>query len=401
MKIIGMIDSKLLLVAWIMGMVGVDMAYADNVQPGAENQARMSGIAGTYVDDSHASQAEAEDHDITIQEMIDSINRNTDIHENIHSVNFQGIAESYGNNMPRMHESSPVDLSRLFGLPGMTGEEIDELVERYKRARDDIKKVEISNDIDPNTYQWLMMRAFSLSESSALSVFAELTDEEIDEVIKEYRKIIQEIGARFRVVKCFTDSENVRWEYTIESESECEERKKNRDSHEHGDMNRHTMYSGFSWKPEMENLARPVYNEVQIVNFSVEAVTTALNLHFMTLERHVKRALGYFRYPDGRDSFNVFLDNYRILDLIRDEQLISSAIANDAVIIDRSIDSEGRYNWTVQIPLKVNFESSTEHLPQDILVEVIVSRVGSFPAIHREHSMNVAIAGFRLVDGSR
>ena len=69
------------------------------------------------------------------------------------------------------------------------------------------------------------------------------------------------------------------------------------------------------------------------------------------------------------------LESAKILDFIRERNLVSNAIANGAVITGRGVDALGRYSWTLQIPLRVTYQSANERTTQELLAEVVVSRV--------------------------
>lgn len=122
-------------------------------------------------------------------------------------------------------------------------------------------------------------------------------------------------------------------------------------------------------------VSQPFLNNGQVTNFAVEAVTRSLTMDFKNWREDLADASVYFQRPDGWTNFLTAIQDSGTLDFIRNKRLISNAVANGAVIIDAGIDSRGRYSWTVQIPLKITFESSAERSVQDMMAEVVISRL--------------------------
>ena len=360
MKITGL---KILPVALIAGMIGVAGAYADN---------------GTYVDD---GQNEIEQWP-KMEYMIDS-------------------AELYQPGMQMMQQWA--DKFKA------DAEDMEKLADMMNRG------IDLLADIGGNVHQFQedmhgrleYLKADFIRALESLEI-ANLTEQELKDLAETYRKMMPRLMSELRNEDCFLGKSEHTWlRYPRESGSAtCQGWMENRYRHDSGHRGEHI--SGhreeqmrlleYSRHLELENLARPVYSEIQVVNFAVDAVTTALNMDFENLKRHMAYSSGHFRHPDGWDSFLAFVDNNGIADSIRDEKLISSAIANGAIVMDRDIDSEGRYNWIVRVSLKVEFESPSSLWKEDMLIEVVVSRE-KFPVEHWSHSMNVAIAGFELVNG--
>ncbi len=122
-------------------------------------------------------------------------------------------------------------------------------------------------------------------------------------------------------------------------------------------------------------VSSPFLNNGQVTNFAVEAVTRALTMDFKNWREDLAQASEYFQRPEGWNNFLTAIDESGTLDFVRNKRLISNAVANGATIIDDGVDARGRYSWTVQIPLKVTFESANERSVEDMMAEVIVSRL--------------------------
>jgi intracellular multiplication protein IcmL len=120
---------------------------------------------------------------------------------------------------------------------------------------------------------------------------------------------------------------------------------------------------------------QPFLQDGQVTNFAVEAVTTAMTMNFANWRQDLAASSRYFQRPDGYEAFLTALEGAKILDFVRERNLVSTAIANGAVIVGRGVDVQGRYSWTLQIPLRVTYQSANERTTQELLAEVVVSRV--------------------------
>jgi intracellular multiplication protein IcmL len=120
---------------------------------------------------------------------------------------------------------------------------------------------------------------------------------------------------------------------------------------------------------------QPFLQDGQVTNFAVEAVTTAMTMNFANWRQDLAASSKYFQRPDGYQNFLAALESAKILDFVQKRNLVSTAIANGAVIVGRGVDLQGRYSWTLQIPLRVTYQSANERTQQELLAEVVVSRV--------------------------
>lgn len=150
-----------------------------------------------------------------------------------------------------------------------------------------------------------------------------------------------------------------------------------------------TAYWAFTNKPEPRYFAtredggiipliavnQPFLQDGQITNFAVEAVTAAMTMDFANWRQDLSSASQYFQRPDGWENFLTALEKAKILDFIRERNLVSTAVANGASIVGSGVDARGRYSWTVQVPMKVTYQSANEKSNEDYLAEIIVSRI--------------------------
>lgn len=122
-------------------------------------------------------------------------------------------------------------------------------------------------------------------------------------------------------------------------------------------------------------ISSPFLNNGQVTNFAVEAVTNAMTMDFKNWREDLAASSQYFQRPDGWENFLQALEASGTLDFIRNRRLISNAVASQATIVDSGIDSRGRYSWTVQVRMMVTYESSSERSTEEMLAEVVISRI--------------------------
>ncbi|MFX4300082.1 type IVB secretion system apparatus protein IcmL/DotI [Pseudosulfitobacter pseudonitzschiae] len=122
-------------------------------------------------------------------------------------------------------------------------------------------------------------------------------------------------------------------------------------------------------------ISSPFLNNGQVTNFAVEAVTQAMTMDFKNWREDLAASSQYFQRPDGWENFLQALEASGTLDFIRNRRLISNAVASQATIIDSGLDARGRYSWTVQVRMMVTYESSSERSTEEMLAEVVISRI--------------------------
>lgn len=119
---------------------------------------------------------------------------------------------------------------------------------------------------------------------------------------------------------------------------------------------------------------QPYLNDNQVTNFAVEAITKAMTMSFVTWRQDLSEASEYFERPTGWNNFLEALEGSGTLDLIRNRRLISSVVANGAVITKSGLEN-GRYIRVVQIPITISYQSSSQSTTENRLAEVEVARL--------------------------
>lgn len=141
-------------------------------------------------------------------------------------------------------------------------------------------------------------------------------------------------------------------------------------------------------------LDRPHLSAAEISTYSAEAVTASLTYSFATYQQDFQRAQQYFTKPRGWNSFVDAIQKSGTLDLVKNRRLNTTAIAQRAVIVREGIGANGIYEWTVQMPVRVTYQSASEVTGQNLMVTVTLERLQSY-----EHPRGAAISRFVAAPG--
>ena len=125
---------------------------------------------------------------------------------------------------------------------------------------------------------------------------------------------------------------------------------------------------------ELTPLDQPHRSDSQVTNFSVDAITRSLSLDFANFRQELADAEAFFT-ESGWQAFLAELQRSGNLDLIRNRRMISSAVANGAVVLRKGVDGSGTYTWQVEMPLTITYQSSSESQVQELTMLVEVKRV--------------------------
>lgn len=122
-------------------------------------------------------------------------------------------------------------------------------------------------------------------------------------------------------------------------------------------------------------VSEPYLNDGQVTNFAVEAITKSLTFNFVNWRQDLASSSEYFERPDGWNNFLAAIEGSGMLDFVRNRRMISSVVANGAVIIQSGPDSTGRFSWIVQVPITITYQSSSETSTENRMAEIQVTRL--------------------------
>jgi Macrophage killing protein with similarity to conjugation protein. len=145
-------------------------------------------------------------------------------------------------------------------------------------------------------------------------------------------------------------------------------------------------------------VSEPILTTSEVTNFAVKAVTRALTLDFANYRQDLADAQRFFDQPEGWENYLRALETSTMLKYVINRRLISSAVANGATIINTGLDARGRYSWTVQVPLTVTYQSSSERSASNLLAEVVISRVPTHVAADAVAISRIVVQSGRLAN---
>jgi len=133
-------------------------------------------------------------------------------------------------------------------------------------------------------------------------------------------------------------------------------------------------------------LSEPVVTNKYILEWASLATRTALNLDFVNYQKQLDTASVYFT-SHGWSAFSDALTASGLLDDVRSQKLIMSAIVPRSPVIRFNGVISGRYIWRISLPVLVTFGSASEQRQRELEINMIVSRV---PAIDTPQGIQIS-----------
>lgn len=126
---------------------------------------------------------------------------------------------------------------------------------------------------------------------------------------------------------------------------------------------------------EIVPVDQPYLDDNEVLRFATSAITSAMTFDFVNYRSSMSRAAKYFDRPDGWNKFLKAMKDSGMLEYVKERRLISSTVANEAVIVKRGQDAKGYYNWTVEVPITVTYQTSSEKTSRNHKAIMELSRV--------------------------
>ncbi len=142
-------------------------------------------------------------------------------------------------------------------------------------------------------------------------------------------------------------------------------------------------------------LREPHLSPAEIANFATEAATRALTYSFSNYRGEFEDLKPYFTKPRGWNSFVDALNRSGQLDLVKNQRLNTTAVAQRAVIAREGINVDGAYEWIVQLPIRVTYQSSSQVTGQSFMITLSLVRQPT-----NEYPRAVAVSYFNAAPGA-
>lgn len=141
-------------------------------------------------------------------------------------------------------------------------------------------------------------------------------------------------------------------------------------------------------------LDRPHMSSADVLNFASRAVTNSLTYSFDNYRAQFQASQQYFSQPDGWNSFVDAVQKSKALDLVRNGRFNSSAVAQTPVIVRQGPNASGSYEWIVQLPIRITYQSASEITGQSNMVTIRLARLPTY-----ESPYGIAISQFNAAAG--
>lgn len=120
----------------------------------------------------------------------------------------------------------------------------------------------------------------------------------------------------------------------------------------------------------------PNQSDSSVLQWANVAATAAYSYSFVNYRTELVAASGFFT-PEGWDQFLTALKQSNNLDAVIAKKWIVSAVATSAPVILKSGPLNGVYAWSIQMPIVVTYQNSSEFTQQNNLVTMTIVRVNT------------------------
>ncbi len=121
-------------------------------------------------------------------------------------------------------------------------------------------------------------------------------------------------------------------------------------------------------------LNQPNLTSASLLDWVIEAATTAYNFNFGNYDRALKDIKVYFT-DAGYQHFMDSLVQSKTIETVKLKQLMVSAISTGTpVILQEGPTPDGIYAWKIQVPMLITYQSSSETRKQNVILTMLIAR---------------------------
>lgn len=124
----------------------------------------------------------------------------------------------------------------------------------------------------------------------------------------------------------------------------------------------------------MVPLNQPNLSAPALMSWVAQAATEVMTFSFSDYRRRLQEASRNFT-KRGWESFTQALQRSRIIEMVEENQQVLTAAPKGAPILEEEGLVAGRYQWKVQVPLILTYQSGAKNTSSGHLVTVVVVRV--------------------------
>lgn len=124
----------------------------------------------------------------------------------------------------------------------------------------------------------------------------------------------------------------------------------------------------------MVALSEPNLSTPALMSWVAQSATEVMTFGFHDYKRRLQEASRNFTRR-GWESFTQALQRSRIIEVIEANQQVVTAAPQGAPILQSEGIVQGRYQWTVQLPLVLTYQSGSKTRSDPLLVTLVIVRV--------------------------
>lgn len=131
----------------------------------------------------------------------------------------------------------------------------------------------------------------------------------------------------------------------------------------------------------MVALNQPNLSTPALMSWVAQASTEVMTFGFNDYRRRLQQSSKNFTRR-GWESFTQALQRSRIIEMVEANQQVVTAAPQGAPVLQSEGLVQGRYQWVVQIPMVLSYQSGSRTRRDSILVTVVVVRVSRLESAH-------------------
>lgn len=124
----------------------------------------------------------------------------------------------------------------------------------------------------------------------------------------------------------------------------------------------------------MVALNQPNLSTPALMSWVAQSATEVMTFGFNDYRRRLQQSSKNFTRR-GWESFTQALQRSRIIDMVEQNQQVVTAAPQGAPILESEGLVNGRYQWVVQVPMILSYQSGSKTRSDEMLVTVVVVRV--------------------------
>lgn len=126
---------------------------------------------------------------------------------------------------------------------------------------------------------------------------------------------------------------------------------------------------------ELKALNLPIKTKQGLLTWASKAVTESYNYDFAKYQDQIQGMSVYYS-KEGHDAYVDKLNSNGVLDTIKKNQLIVSAVPSGAPVVDAEAVVDGIYSWKVTVPVLVTY-TGKESATRKKMVQIVVRRAST------------------------